>query len=317
MSWEQEKGDVKSLVRQLDVHRARPGPDRGGLRAAGRSRADARHAAARPGRGEGQGVPDPAAPRRGSSRRVECRLSGALAAAGPLLHASPASSAAPTSAPDGIAHLDAIARWLQDAAFADGIDAGLATGRGVGDPARRRCASSGCRVSRSELELRTWCGGDRGRAPPSGARRSRATRGAAVEAEAIWVHIDPETRRPARFRADFLDVYAGERRGAPAAHEAAPPGRARRGRRASASGRFAAADIDLAGHVNNAVYWRVLEESSVPAARRRAGPSSRPSTAAGIGAGTATRRARRGRRSGSSAAEGETRRHALAAGPPA
>ena len=29
--------------------------------------------------------------------------------------------------------------------------------------------------------------------------------------------------------------------------------------------RFRAADLDLAGHVNNAVYWQVLEEELVPA----------------------------------------------------
>ena len=43
-------------------------------------------------------------------------------------------------------------------------------------------------------------------------------------------------------------------------HPAAPPDGAAR-----LPWRFRAADLDLAGHVNNAVYWQVLEEELVAA----------------------------------------------------
>lgn len=167
-------------------------------------------------------------------------------------------------ASDGVAHLDAVARWLQDAAFADGIDAGL--GRGSGWIIRRTTLGVE-RLPRfgERLELTTWAAG---LAASTASRRTTIAgeEGAAVEAEAVWVHIDPATRRPARFTEDFLGVYAASAgEGRPRTKlelPAAPPDGA-----AAGSWCFAAADVDLAGHVNNAVYWRVLEEL-VPDARR-------------------------------------------------
>lgn len=108
------------------------------------------------------------------------------------------------------------------------------------------------------LELRTWAAGV---AASTASRRTTigGDAGAAVEADGIWVHIDPESRRPARFSAGFLEVYAesasGERPSTRLTLPASPPDGAD-----VREWHFAAADVDLAGHVNNAVYWRVLEE---------------------------------------------------------
>jgi len=61
----------------------------------------------------------------------------------------------------------------------------------------------------------------------------------------------------------FEEVYGpstgGRRVRARLRHPAEPPGDARR-----APWRFRAADLDLADHVNNAVYWQALEERLGP-----------------------------------------------------
>ncbi len=108
------------------------------------------------------------------------------------------------------------------------------------------------------IELRTWC---------SGVAKSVAERtttitgaaGAALETVAIWVHLDPEGRRPARLPEEFLKAYgpsAGEGRPRSALrHPPTPPADAD-----VLDWHFARADIDLAGHVNNTMYWRIAEE---------------------------------------------------------
>lgn len=109
-----------------------------------------------------------------------------------------------------------------------------------------------------ELELRTWCSGS---AKSLAERRTsvRGDYGAAVESEATWVHVDPETRRPIRLPERFHEVYggaAGERRARSSLrHHPTPPEDAEQ-----LDWTFGRADVDLAGHVNNAWYWRVAEE---------------------------------------------------------
>lgn len=157
----------------------------------------------------------------------------------------------------GIAHLHAVGRWLQQVAVADAVDAGMS--RATAWIVRRTTITSE-RLPRfgEQLELRTRC---------SGAAKSVAERtttitgeaGAAIEAVAIWVHLDPELRRPSRLPEDFLAIYgeaaAGHRPRSSLRHPPAPPADAERH-----DWRFARADIDVAGHVNNTMYWRAAEE---------------------------------------------------------
>src|SRR3954454_6105026 len=114
-----------------------------------------------------------------------------------------------------------------------------------------------------ELEVATFCSG-------TGAlvaeRRSTVSAGGepVVEAVALWVHLDPDGLHPRPLPEGFEAVYgaaAADRRvRARLRHPAAPPdGASRR------PWRFRAADLDLAGHVNNAVYWQVVEEELVGA----------------------------------------------------
>lgn len=108
------------------------------------------------------------------------------------------------------------------------------------------------------LELRTRCTG----MAKSVAERTTTIAGdagASLETVAIWVHLDAELRRPARLPQEFLAAYeesaAGNRPRSSLRHPAEPPADAE-----ESGWRFARADVDYAGHVNNTMYWRVAEE---------------------------------------------------------
>ena len=159
--------------------------------------------------------------------------------------------------PRGRARLDAIARWLQDAAFADVFDSGVPD-EGVWIVRRMEL-----RVERfprfwEPLEIATFCSGT-GRL---WAERRTTIRGAQrghVEAVALWVHLDPDGARPRPLPEGFEAVYGaaanGRRVRARLHHPAEPPAEAPRH-----PWTFRAADLDLADHVNNAAYWEVAEE---------------------------------------------------------
>lgn len=161
------------------------------------------------------------------------------------------------AAPTGRVRLDALARWLQDAAYADAADTGLAdTGAWF---VRSMRAEIECFPRFGETcEVATWCSG-------TGAlwaeRRTTVTGslGALVQTAAIWVHMEADGSRPRPLPEGFDRFYAeaaGDRRvRARLRHPATPPDGATK-----EAWRFRAADLDLAGHVNNAVYWTVLEE---------------------------------------------------------
>jgi acyl-ACP thioesterase len=107
------------------------------------------------------------------------------------------------------------------------------------------------------VRLRTWCSG----IGPRTAERSTTVegdRGGAVQAVAVWAHLDPVTGVPARLGEDFRAVYgasAGPQRPDHRLRHPPPPADAER-----LPWTFRAADLDVAGHVNNAVYWEALEE---------------------------------------------------------
>jgi acyl-ACP thioesterase len=188
-------------------------------------------------------------------------------------------------APSGRVRLDAIARWLQDAALADVVDSGL-DGRGVWVLRRLRlwverfprfgervevatfCSGTGALVAERRSTVRVVGGGGGGRGAGGGGRGGRGggerDAPAAVEALALWVHLDPDGAHPRPLPDGFEAVYgaaaAGRRVRARLFHPATPPDGA-----PGRPWRFRAADLDLAGHVNNAVYWQVLEEELVAA----------------------------------------------------
>jgi len=156
---------------------------------------------------------------------------------------------------DGRCRLDAIARWLQDVAYADLIDAGF-EGRGAWIVRRTRIRVEAFPRFGEELAVRTFCSGI-GR---FSAERRHSIRGeaAAVETVALWVCLDPERGRPMRFPPDFLAVYEESAAGRDAnvrLRHPDPPADADR-----SSWTFRASEMDPAGHVNNSHYWTPLEE---------------------------------------------------------
>jgi acyl-ACP thioesterase len=156
----------------------------------------------------------------------------------------------------GRARVDAIARWLQDVAYLDFVDAGFGDEEGMWILRKTRLRIESFPRFGEELTVRTWCSGV-GRFAAE--RRTRIEGEAArVDAAGLWVWLDPQTLRPLRFSERFLDVYgpsAGER-GAKVrlGHPDPPAAAARR------PWSFRAADVDVAGHVNNSHYWAPLEE---------------------------------------------------------
>jgi acyl-ACP thioesterase len=161
-------------------------------------------------------------------------------------------------APSGRVRLDALARWLQDVAYADVEQAGLA------QSAVWVLRRSRMRVARfprfgEQHELLTFCSGfGRMWAERSTTVGRMGAPTADVETVSLWVHLDPLTLRPAPLNeqelATYGDAAAGRRVTARLRHP--PPGEtAERG-----SWRFRATELDVAGHINNAAYWRPLEE---------------------------------------------------------
>jgi acyl-ACP thioesterase len=152
--------------------------------------------------------------------------------------------------------LDAVARHLQDVANDDAVDA-------IGDDAaawvvrRTEMTIERFPVFREELRLTTWASGTGGRWAE---RRTSVVgeRGGSIEVAALWVHVDMVTGRPKRLAPSFFDAY-GEAAGGRTVNARLSQGSPRDGReRRPWPLRFS--DFDLLGHVNNAVYWAIVEE---------------------------------------------------------
>jgi acyl-ACP thioesterase len=157
--------------------------------------------------------------------------------------------------PDGRVRLDAIARWLQDAAYADLLDSGVED-EGVWIVRRARMRVDHFPRFGDPVTVRTFCSG-LGRFSAE-RRTSVRSASAAVEAVALWVWIDLETGRPKRFESEFLALYEPSAAGRDAPtrlrHEQPPDDCERR------PWSFRATDEDIAGHINNSHYWAPLEE---------------------------------------------------------
>jgi len=152
--------------------------------------------------------------------------------------------------------LDAVARYVQDVANDDAVDA-------IGEDAsawvvrRTEIRVERFPVFREDLRLTTWASGTGGRWAE---RRTsiEGDKGGSIEVAALWVHVDSATGRPKRLSQGFFDVYgeaAGGRTVHPRLAHAAPPGNA-----AATPWPLRFSDFDVFGHVNNAVYWAVVEE---------------------------------------------------------
>jgi acyl-ACP thioesterase len=150
--------------------------------------------------------------------------------------------------------LDAVARFLQDVAIDDVQETGWGTPEHLWFVRRIRVDVLRPFLDDRQVELTTWCSGVA--AIAAGRRWSVAGDGGGrIEVDSVWIHLDAGAR-PARIE-DF-GVYAdaaGGRRVSTALELHDPPAGAERRPWA-----LRATDVDLHGHVNNAVYWQAVEE---------------------------------------------------------
>jgi acyl-ACP thioesterase len=161
-------------------------------------------------------------------------------------------------APSGRTRLDALACWLQDIAYADIDDAGLAQAA-VWVVRRTRMRVNRFPRFGERFSLTTFCSG-LGRMWAE--RRTDVVRDGEtvpdVEAVSLWVHLHGERGVPTPLTDAEVSAYTG--------HEPQPRVNARLRHPAPSSleggvpWTFRATECDIADHVNNAAYWQPLEE---------------------------------------------------------
>ena len=156
---------------------------------------------------------------------------------------------------NGRLRLDAIARYLQDIASEDWLDAGFDHDSHVWVVRRTQLTVHELFRPEDWIGIETWCSGVAG----SAASRRYSVRGEAggrVEAESIWIHLGHDLR-PKRLGDEFLRVYGESAAGNRAQTRFTLPMPDRVGR---APWSFRATDVDRLGHINNAAYWVAVED---------------------------------------------------------
>jgi len=153
----------------------------------------------------------------------------------------------------GRLRLDALARFLQDLAIDDVSEMGWGLPDHLWFIRRVRIDVLAPFLEDERIELVTWCSGLAALA--AGRRWSvHGDRGGRAEVDSVWIHLGADGR-PARIEA--FGVYAeaaGGRRVSTRSELPDPaPGAAH------VVWPLRATDVDLHGHVNNAVYWQAVE----------------------------------------------------------
>jgi acyl-ACP thioesterase len=163
---------------------------------------------------------------------------------------------------EGRLRLDAVARYLQDVASDDVADAGWSPDEHVWVVRRTQLEILSPFRGEESVELATWCSGT---GASAAARRTSVTgdRGGRAEAEVVWIHLGRDLQ-PARLPQRFHEVYSPSAEGRGVSTRLALRGPADGGARRWS---LRTTDVDLLGHVNNAVYWSAVEETLGPVDR--------------------------------------------------
>jgi acyl-ACP thioesterase len=171
--------------------------------------------------------------------------------------------------PSGRLRLDALARYLQNAAEDDVADAeqssppGATAGHHSGLSAVawlvRRCAIAirSFPVMGDRLSVRTFCSGT----GPRWAERTTTLAGEdgdLLQATAIWAAISRTDGRPVEPGPEFVKVYGDAAQGRVVSARLSHP--RPDGTRAGRPWPLRAVDFDNGGHVNNVVHWAAVED---------------------------------------------------------
>lgn len=153
----------------------------------------------------------------------------------------------------GRLRLDAVARFLQDAAIDDVQETGWGSPEHLWVVRRIQIDVCSPLLRDREVEITTWCSGVA--AIAAGRRWSVVgDTGGHVEVDSVWIHLDRD-QRPARI-GDF-DPYAAAAGGRAVSTKLTLPGPSADAHRLPWELR--STDLDVHGHVNNAVYWQAVE----------------------------------------------------------
>ena len=164
----------------------------------------------------------------------------------------------------GRVRLDALARFLQDVAIEDVQETGWGTPRHLWFVRRIRVDVLAPFVGDRTVELTTWCSSV---AAIAAGRRWSVTgdAGGRAEVDSVWIHLGPDAR-PERI-GDFSPyAEAAEGRVSSTRFELPEP------EGGGVPWPLRASDVDLHGHVNNAVHWQAVEHALALAERDPAAP---------------------------------------------
>jgi acyl-ACP thioesterase len=158
----------------------------------------------------------------------------------------------------GRLRLDAVARYLQDAAIDDVAETNWGAPEHLWVLRAVRIEVLRPFLEDAAVEIVTW--GSSFSSLAAGRRWSlTGDAGGVIEVDSTWIHLDRDAR-PARIGAGF-DGYAEAAQGRVASTKLTLPVPPMDGNRVGWSLR--ATDVDRMGHVNNAAYWSALEHRLV------------------------------------------------------
>jgi acyl-ACP thioesterase len=156
----------------------------------------------------------------------------------------------------GRLRLDAVARYLQDVAADDVLDAGWTPEEHIWVVRRTVLDVVQPLLEDALVELTTWCAGT---AASAALRCTSVTgdRGGRIDAAMTWIHLGPDLQ-PQRLGERFLSVYGESAAGRRASTRLVLPGPPDGADQVE--WRLRTTDIDRLRHVNNAAYWAPVEE---------------------------------------------------------
>jgi acyl-ACP thioesterase len=156
---------------------------------------------------------------------------------------------------DGRVRLDAIARILQDVAIDDVQETGWGMPSHLWFVRRIRIDVLDPFLDDREIELVTWCSGLA--AIAAGRRWSLSgDHGGRAEVDSVWIHLGPD-QKPARI--EGFEIYAATSGGRHVSTKRELPDTPADA--TAAPWPLRATDVDVHGHVNNAIHWQAVEHA--------------------------------------------------------